>query len=188
LAQTKDETRQTIRSVDFRNFTYPWYPADTRPPHKSRTVKLKDGQFEVDAIPEKKIENLWITFDNVSYADLTGDNHDEAIVVIGGIETFNSGTGCIFIYAMNGEAMKLLWKHEIGDRAAGGLRSMRFSDKDLIVEQYDMDLKKETGLCCPKRYIRTRYRWDGQAFKAVTRERFPNEFDSAKFIGYPSNF
>ena len=187
VPQTKNETTQPIRSIDFRNFTYPWYPSDTRPPYKNRTITLKDGEFQIDATLARKIENLWITFGNASYSDLTGDGSDEAIVTIGGIETFNSGTGCIFIYQMNGSVLKLLWKHETGDRAAGGLRSIRVTDGDLVVEQYDMDLKKETGLCCPKRYVRTSYRWTGKEFRAISREILPNEFENAKFLGYPSN-
>jgi hypothetical protein len=52
------QTSAQIRSVDWKNFTYPWYPANTNPPHKTRILRLRNGQFEVYGNRKKKIENL----------------------------------------------------------------------------------------------------------------------------------
>lgn len=177
----------SIRSVDFKNFTYPWYPEGYVPPYKDRKVTLRDGEMRVDAAPGTKVENVWLTLDNVSYSDLTGDGEEEAIVTVGGVTTFNSGAACIFVYAAEGGAPKLLWSHETGDRAYGGLRSIRVEDGNLIVEQYDSKFgEKETPACCPKGFTRSYYRWDGAHFEKIKSETLPNEYENARFLGYLS--
>jgi len=157
-----------IRSVDWKNFTYPWYPADTRPPYRARKITLFNGEFQVGANRRRNIENLWVTFSNVTYADLTGDGRDEAIVVINGIETFNSGTGCIFIYTMSRSKLRLLWQHETGDRGMGGLKELKIVNRDLLVEQYEGN----TCMACTDRWRRTLYRWDGRRFRVAKSQAF----------------
>ena len=177
----------SIRAVDFKNFTYPWYPEGYEPPHEGRKAVLRDGEMRVDAIPSKKIENVWLTLDNVSYSDLTGDGKEEAIVTVGGVTTFNSGVACILVYTMMEESPKLLWLHETGDRAYGGLRRLRVENNDLVVEQYNSKFGvNETPACCPKEFIRSYYRWDGEQFQKIKSEAMPNEYDNAKFLGYSS--
>lgn len=184
-AQSERASKSLIRAIDFKNFTYPWYPEGYIPPYKGRKVTLQNGEIRVNAIPSKKVENVWLTLDNISYVDLTGDDRDEAIVTVGGVTTFNSGSACIFIYAMIGGMPKLLWHHETGDRAYGGLRSIRTENRDLIVEQYDSKFgEEETPMCCPKKFIRTYYRWDRKHFQKLKSETLPNEYENARFTGY----
>ncbi len=157
-----------IRSVDWKNFSYPWYPADTRPPYRGRKITLVNGEFKVDANRRRNIENLWVTFSNVAYADLTGDGRDEAIVLINGIETFNSGTGCIFVYTMSRGRLRLLWLHETGDRGMGGLKELKVVNRDLLVEQYE----DNRCMACTDRWRRTLYRWNGRRFRIAKSEVF----------------
>jgi hypothetical protein len=156
-----------IRSVDWKNFTYPWYPADTNPPHQARKITLVKGEFEVEANRKRRIENLSVSFANVSYSDLTGDTREEAIVTISGTETFNSFTGCIFIYTMKRGKLRLLWRHEIGDRGVGGLKDLKVVNRNLLVEQYE-------GNCpgCMDRWRRVSYRWNGRGFRIVKSQLF----------------
>jgi hypothetical protein len=186
---TKENTstqQNQIHSVDFKNFIYPWYPEGCAPDYKKRKITLKDGEFVVYADYPKKIENVWITLDDVSYIDVTHDGQEEAIVTLGGVVTTNSGAGCVFVYTIKNGKPLLLWKHETGDRANGGLRKLFIQDENLIVEQYSD--KEGGGLCCPKIYIRTKYKWDGNRFVEIQSETLKNEYNNAEFLGYPNDF
>src|SRR5712692_5706548 len=182
----------SIRKVDFKNFTYPWYPSGYPAPHGERKITLRDGEMKVDAV--KNIDRLRAGLPNVSYADLTGDGKEEAIVTV--VTNFdpNGSVACIFVYTLRSDEPKLLWSHETGDRANGGLRSLRVEGFDLVVEQYDIKFdwakgsyEEGTALCCPKRFIRSHYRWDGEHFEKSKSETLPNEYDNARFLGYPSD-
>lgn len=181
-----------IRKIDFKNFTYPWYPTDYTPPHGKRKITLRDGEMKVDAA--KNTDRLWASLANVSYAELTGDGKEEAIVTVTTNFDPNGSVACIFVYTLRSEEPRLLWSHETGDRANGGLRSLRVEGFDLVVEQYDIKFdwakgsyEEGTALCCPKRFIRSHYRWDGEHFGKSKSETLPNEFDNARFLGYPSD-
>lgn len=181
-----------IRKIDFKNFTYPWYPTDYPPPHGERKITLRDGEMKVDA--PRNIDRLRAGLANVSYADLTGDGKEEAIVTV--VTNFdpNGSVACIFVYTLRSNEPKLLWSLETGDRANGGLRTLRVEGFDLVVEQYDIKFdwakgryEGGTALCCPKRFIRSHYRWDGEHFEKSKSETLPNEYKNAEFLGYPSN-
>jgi hypothetical protein len=193
LPAIANPSRETpIRKVDFKNFTYPWYPTDYTPPRGERKITLRDGEMKVEAA--KNTDRLWSSLANVSYADLTGDTSDEAIVTV--VTNFdpNGSVACIFIYTLRGGTPSLLWSHETGDRANGGLRSIRVEGFDLVVEQYDIKFdwdkgryEEGTALCCPKRFVRSRYHWDGEHFEKSKSETLPNEYDNARFLGYPTS-
>ena len=181
-----------IREVDFKNFTYPWYPTDYTPPHGKRKITLREGEMKVDAV--KNTDRLWASLANVSYADLTGEGSEEAIVTVTTNFDPNGSVACIFVYTSRRGEPKLLWSHETGDRANGGLRSIRVEGFDLVVEQYDIKFdwakgsyEEGTALCCPKRFIRSHYRWDGERFEKSKSETLPNEHNNARFLGYPSD-
>ena len=153
---------------------------------------MRDGEMKVDAA--SNIDRLRAGLPNVSYADLTGDGKEEAIITV--VTNFdpNGSVACIFVYTLRGGEPKLLWSHETGDRADGGLRSIKVEGFDLVVEQYDIKFdsakgryEEGTALCCPKRFIRSHYRWDGEHFEKSKSETLPNEYDNARFLGYPSD-
>jgi hypothetical protein len=181
-----------IRKVDFKNFTYPWYPTGYVPPNGRRRIRLQSGEMKVEAV--KNTDRVWASLANVSYADLTGDGKEEAIVTVTTNFDPNGSVACIFVYTLRGNEPKLLWSHETGDRANGGLRNLRVEGFDLVVEQYDIKFdsakgryEEGTALCCPKRFIRSHYRWDGEHFEKSKSETLPNEYDNARFLGYPSD-
>ena len=41
------------------------------------------------------------------------------------------------------------------------------------------------GLCCPKKYSRSYYRLNRDKLEKIKSESLPNEYDYAKFQGYP---
>lgn len=177
----------SIRAVDFRNFTYPWYPSPYRPPYGSREVRLRSGELLVDEVGNDN--DLWFGLANISYADLTRDGEEEAIITVVGNTNPNGSRGCTFIYTMGRAAPRLLWSFESGDRAYGGLRRIGAEDGDLVVEHYDPGPEEEFlgAMCCPTRFIRSRHRWDGRRFREISSETLPNEYGDSRFLGYPSN-
>lgn len=124
---------------------------------------------------------------NVSYADLTRDGNEEAVVTVDAGFNPNGSRACIFIYGMSGSAPTVLWSHETGDRAYGGLRSIRIADVDLIIEQYASSLNEKPVPCmtCAKQYTRAIYQWDGSHFREINVETLPNEDENIDFLGYP---
>jgi hypothetical protein len=162
-----------IRQINFKNFTYPWYPSYLKAASRSREVTLQDGKFEVREDAKAGIRYLLLELDDVSYTDLLGDAREEAIVYLRGISVMNRFVGCIFVYAVDGAAPKLLWQYETGDRADGGLQKMDIENQSLVIEQYTLD--GAAGLCCPKRFVRQSFKWDGKEFRAVKSVTLPVE-------------
>jgi hypothetical protein len=162
-----------IRTVDFRNFTYPWYPSYLKSPSGSRKVTLKDGKFETVEDEKAAIKYLLLELDDVSYSDLTKKDSEEAVVYVRGISIFNRFVGCVFIYSFVNGSPKLLWKYEIGDRADGGLRRIEVEDRALIIEQNTLD--GAAGLCCPKKFVRRHFKWNGKEFRNTKSETLTDE-------------
>jgi len=92
--------------------------------------------MEVNA-PSEGNEPRSFEFVNVAYADLTGDDREEAVVTLSIRSGGTSRTHCIFVYTLSGESPELLWVHETGDRAVEGLRNAYIQDRSLVIEQYD---------------------------------------------------
>ncbi len=157
-----------IRDIDFKNFTYAWYPSYLKIPNGASEVKLQDGKFEMREDQKKGIRYLLLELDDVSYADLMSDGREEAIVHLGGISVTNRFVGCIFVYVLENTIPKLVWQYETRDRADGGLRRMDVEDGALVIEQYT--LEGGAGLCCPKKFIRRHFKWDGKEFRNVRSE------------------
>jgi hypothetical protein len=183
-ANVEERVGQVIDTVDFKNFTFPWYPKGYSPPSGKRNVSLRDGELVVDVHGNKN--DVLFSLINVSLADLTGDNAKEAIVTV--LANFNPGGSyaCTFVYTFKSGRPLLLWKLENGDRAYGGLRKINVTDGSLIVEKYASKFDEdETPVCCPKRFHRLYYKWNGKQFQKMRTEELPNEFEDARFLGYP---
>lgn len=175
-----------IRQVDFKNFNYPWYPSYLKPPQGKRQISLRGGKFEIERDEQQGIDNLVLELQDVSYVDLANDGKEEAIVTVGGISIFNKFVDSIFIYAFERNVPLLLWNHETGDRADGGLRRISVQNGMLSVEQY-VRSEGDGGLCCPTKFVRTDYTWNGNRFEKIKSETLPNDHKNAEFLGYPSN-
>lgn len=192
LAEQAGQKASAIRDVDFRNFTFPWYPSDYAPPHGRRETILRNAAMKVDG--DKNTDRVWIRLANVSYADLTGDGREEAIVTLVANFDPNGSVACTFIFMIEKDKPKLLWSKETGDRANGGLRSIRVIDGSIVMEQYEIEFDWSKGsyeagasLCCPKRFVRSTYRWNGRVFEKVASETLINEYPTAEFLGYSSD-
>jgi hypothetical protein len=124
-----------VHSVDFRNFTYTPSCADFEaPPGESKNpIRVAGGRFE--ARPGTDLEGTYFEVTDVTYGDLTGDGHDEAILQTmcstGGTGRFDEG----FVYGMKDGKPVLLGEIPGGDRASGGVRCVRVENGALQVER-----------------------------------------------------
>jgi hypothetical protein len=155
-----------IRKVDFKNFTYDVQIFETK-----EKLKVKDGSFDRNTEDDK----LYFSIEVESYGDLDGDGKEEAVVTsimnTGGTGNFSSG----MIWTMKGGKPVILTEFEGGDRAYGGLVSVKIINKELIVVRNDVG--EAGGACCPEFHITSKYKWNGkelvQVGEDVRREIYP---------------
>jgi hypothetical protein len=172
------ERARAIRAVDFKNFSYPaCVGTKTGPLSKAKEVSLHNGELEVGDL-RKKEEPVNISVSNVSYSDLTGDGQEEAIVTLVYLFYPHGSAGCTFIYAPGGNRPRLLWQEGF-ER----LRRLAIENRGLTFEDYPFSASD--AYCCPKKYLRTFYRWNGKRFAKVRQQTLANEFENGRFLGYP---
>jgi len=185
--------KKSIRSVDFRNFSYPETEGLHIPHTRKRSFKLKDGKLPETRDKQGFVDGMGVYLSRVSYGDITGDHQEEAIVVLS-IHTGGSAMpNCVYVYAWDQRRPKLLWAFDTGDRADGGLRRVRAENGYLLVELYGnrrilgKDLyaedKTNRGACCPTFFTRARYKWTGNAFRLASKPKvLPNPTQNASLI------
>jgi hypothetical protein len=157
-------TSVSVRETDFANFRYPfgrarWTLQDSlQEPVRENGIVREDGYL----------------LDRVVYGDVTGDGREDALVVVGGITGGSAVPHYVFAYA---DGPRRLWAFETGDRAAGGLKDVYARDGMLVVELFGQDklptrpetLTADDGTgtpaCCPTRFTRSRYGWNGRRFE-----------------------
>ena len=180
-------TSSSLGSFDFKNFTYP-LPRGWQNPDGS-DLTLTDGKvvpvskfIDEDMADEEKIEvratrRIGMSYVTTKYLDLTGDGHDEAIVILKIETTGNAIPQLVYVYELKDGAPNLIWNFRTGDRADGGLKDIRTENGEAVVELYGQDRfilgETETGkitgdeeqLCCPTFFTRTSYKWNGGNFQ-----------------------
>src|ERR1700738_158277 len=72
----------SIRDVDFKNFTFNWYPYWCDTPATGRKIILTDGRMETGFDYGKEPRTFYLIDDGVKYGNLTRDGNDEAVVVL----------------------------------------------------------------------------------------------------------
>ena len=159
----------SIRQVDFKNFTYPWSHYSGWP-HQlewldishSGQIQLANGKWRDTEEGGNDRPFSGLTLEAVQFADVTGDDRTDAIVVL----RFDTGgtqySHYVFIYTFVAGDPKLLACFHSGDRAASGLYRVYGQNGNLVVEVFDP--KKSSGDCCSTGFIRTRYRWQSGKF------------------------
>jgi hypothetical protein len=157
-----------IRKIDFANRTY------LGPGDYAETFTLKNGEK-----PFVRGKEDGIDLTNVSYADITGDGQEDAIVQMGVLTGGSANPSLVFVYTLKNGAPKVLWSFIGGDRAEGGIKDIYEQDGKLVVELFGVaklinntweatvPKEKERGLCCPTIYTRTVLSWNGKKFVPV---------------------
>jgi hypothetical protein len=156
--------KPSIHAVDFDDIAYPNFPDFSGSKRKSITLKPGEGGPS-----------------HINYGDVTGDELEEAMVVLP-IEIHGSAIPYyVYIFTMEEERPKLIWDFETGDRADGGLRQVYSDSGQLVIELFGKDrvigsqlYKGDEGLCCPSSYTQTRYKWTGRSFQQISKEVLPN--------------
>jgi hypothetical protein len=189
------DAQKTIRQVDFKNFTYPlsgpllghgelkWLglPQDgyaTRKPiHLENGDDLtKVSSFMMDGHEYAQFQGF--TLQSVTFADVTGDGKEDAIVVLLYRTGGTQNTNYIYIYSFADGSPKLLAYCHTGSRAYSGLSSV-YGDRGKLVFEL-LDPKKMEGECCSSGLVRTKYRWNGARFQQVGRPKYgPAEIATA---------
>ncbi len=175
LSSDNRVSNSSIATFDFKNFKYPlphgWQDVD------SKEVELVDGKrpifMESDNKRERKIGLSYLT---TKFFDITGDEQDEAIVILQ-VETGGASIPhLVYIFTWEKDSPKLIWYFRTGDRADGGLKNIYADDGKLVIELYGQDryvvgeveTAKITGdeeqLCCPTHFTRSYYKWNGKHF------------------------
>ena len=181
----QNATKKSIRSADFRNFSFP-EPEGLQLPHsRKRSFKLKDGSLPETRDKRGFVDEMGINLSEVRYGDVTGDEKEEAIVVLSILTGGSSMPNFVYVYTWDRRRPKLLWSFVTGDRADGGLRRVKAENGYLLVELYGArrilgkylyeEDKTNRGACCPTLFTRARYKWAGNSFRLASKpEVLPN--------------
>jgi hypothetical protein len=175
--------------LDFDNFTYQWYPRWKYMLSERKEFTLRNRKTEID-VPSGSNEPSAFELVNIQYGDVTGDGAEDAVITIKMDVMGNSMPFVVFVYTLTDGETKMLWAHETGDRADEGLRNVYITgDHLLAVEQYNADKFAigsggvvTAGLCCPKTFTRTFYKWDKGQFRKFREETHPNNYKDARVI------
>jgi hypothetical protein len=170
--------QQGIRSVDFKNFTYPlagpllghqnmqWLSDPRNGYSKKNPIHLVNGeQFSAECAGGACNGPEGFIFESVQYVKLTGDEGEDAIVVLRYLTGGTQTTNYIYIFSFENGGPHLLAYCFTGDRAYSGLYGVFAQDGALVVDLFDPT--KMSGDCCSSGYVRTTYRWSGNRFVPV---------------------
>jgi hypothetical protein len=170
-----------IRQVDFKNFTYPlsgpllghdqlqWLGIPTGASSKRNSTHLVKGEDLTKSssiVMDGREYTQWegFTLESVTFADVTGDGQEDAIVTLHYRTGGTQQTDYVYIYSVDAGKPKLLAYFHSGDRGRSGLYKVYGENGTLVVEL--LDPKKMSGDCCSSGFVRTRYKWRNGRFEA----------------------
>ncbi len=179
--------QQSIRQVDFKNFTYPlsghllghdsleWLNTPTHPAANRKIIQLVSGS-QLNKISSVMVDGKeygqyeGFTFESVSYGDAIGDGKEEAIIVL----TYHSGgtqtTNYVYVYGLGKHGPRLLAYCHTGDRSHLGLYRVYSRNGSIVFEL--LDPARASSDCCSSGVLISNYKWQNGAFKlAGTIER-----------------
>jgi hypothetical protein len=158
--------QSSIRQVDFKNFIYPLSGPLLAHSELKWLGDPKDGYSKLKPIHLVNGEDqIGFTLQSVSYANLTGDGKEDAIVVLLYQTGGTQNTHYVYIYSFEAGKPKLLAYCHTGSRGYSGLYKV-YSERGTLVFEL-LDPKKMQGECCSKGFVRTRYRWANGRFEEI---------------------
>jgi len=164
-----------IAKVDFKNFTYEWYPPDADIPATGKRIILKDGTMDTGFGYGREPREFFLR--ELKYGDLTTDDKDEAVVVLQMISSGTARPSLVFVYTMSNDRPKMLWFYETGDRWDYGYHGALIKDGQLIIERYKPSFLEYQGqkhdMSASEAYIRDYYKWDGTHFGKMKTKEVP---------------
>jgi hypothetical protein len=159
----------SIRQIDFKNHVYPLSGPAIGHDHLQWLDQSKKGSFRL-AAGWGDSRGLTFTLDSVTYADVTGDGKEDALVVLGVNGGGTQASTYIYIYSFQQGHAELMAYCYTGDRGYLGLYRVYGKDRLLVIELNDPS--KRQGDCCSTQFIRTKYVWRGGKFVSVGRREF----------------
>jgi hypothetical protein len=156
--------QKTIRQLDFKNFSYPlsghmlsharlqWLDAAPGESIKVPTFRLVNG---------KDVSGFGLQ--SVTYADVTGDGKEDAVVVVRYDSGSTQNTHYVYIYSMADGHPKLLAYCHTGGGTNLGLHKAYGEQGQLVIEM--IDRQNIPGDCCTSGFLRMRYKWRDGGFQ-----------------------
>jgi hypothetical protein len=168
---------QSIRDVDFKNFTFNWYPRDADTPRTGRKIILTNGQMDTGFGFGKEPRTFFLIDESIKYGDLTRDGNDDAVVGLGIITSGTARPGAVFVYTMTRGKPTRLLTIETGDRWDHGYHDARIERGNLVIERYKPYFLIYRGekhdMSSSAFYIRDYYKWKGGRFRKIKTETAP---------------
>lgn len=156
-SETSESTETTkkspIEEVDFKNFKYSVMKEDG----KTGDIELKDGKAEKSEGGESA------ALGNVQYAELTGDDKDEAIVNLT-VGEEKEKTEVVYVFTLEDDAPKMLWSFD-----GKAVKSIS-SEKGMLLVEHMGDAKFEEGAFKvsesedKEKVTKTGLKWNGKEF------------------------
>jgi hypothetical protein len=174
VAGWTQSTSSSVRTVDFRNFSYPWEYPNSWPDHLQwmslrlgQRIQLVNGTWDDRDDSERADGSQFsgLTLEGVQYVRLSSANSEDAIVVLRYDSGGTQNHYWVYVYCNSGGAPKLLGFFHAGDRAYYGLDQVFVKDRILNIRLFDPKLRK--GDCCSSGYINYQFRWNGEGFEAI---------------------
>ena len=156
---------QSIRRIDFNEFTFPWVPAKQREFFGNRKeLSVAGGRLTAQGDDEASDYDVAI---DVEYHELTGDKIEDALVTVSILLPNRAMPSSIFVFTKKDTKVRLLFKYESGQRDVKGFKTVQVENQTVIVEEYNI---RDSPICCPKSFYRTIFEWRANRFELLSDE------------------
>jgi len=166
-----------IRSIDFKNFSFPWDDDVAAAPSERVTP-----WHWIDSVPQSRIRVVngvrhfrkpnqsrlerehspLLRVNSVIYGDLDGNGEEEAAVHLNYSTGGTANWDYLYVYKFARGDPRLMGILQSGSRGYGGLARTSIQGGMLVLDFADPE--RLAGDCCSEGYIRVRYRWKNGSF------------------------
>jgi hypothetical protein len=166
-----------IRSINFKNFSFPWDHRMEHPPsygpspwHWSKSlpeskIQVVNGMYRFYEPNQSRLERErapLLRVHAVVYGDLNADGTEDAAIHLNYSTGGTQNWDYLYIYRLVGGHPEPMGILKAGSRADGGLYRTAIQNGLLVLDFADAE--RRAGDCCSEGYIRVRYRWRNGAF------------------------
>ena len=133
---------EAFAHIDFENYSYGSHRLWSG---KKIILRLKNGELDYNY----RFEDAgWFNFEDVYYADVTGDGAPEALVLLSHVgcgASCDGGAALFYIYSARKNKLHRIWKYGTGSLAYGcGLKSFSLDKKEIALEVFGRCTKEAT--------------------------------------------
>lgn len=163
--------------IDFRNHSYGPYRLASG---KKIDLLLKDEKLDYD-YPFS--DRGWFSFNDIYYADVTGDGAPEAIAILWHVQcgagSCDGGSAIFYIFAARKNRLQRIWHYESGSYGYGcGVKSCNVQNKQIVLETFGRCPKPATEYPGPGKFLvenetKLVFRFNGRRFVRSKLEFLP---------------